>query len=209
LLSDKVIKNDCDLSMNSHANMNHRVLLRETTHRMVIRYHAELWHRYVPNLKVRVPFPEGKSSSDYHDLIKAFGDRTGYGVIMNTSFNVRGEPIDCTPFDAIACLMRKEMDVLVLGDRILYKGEQPDWTEKMGNLEVTRWSNARREWRGWLISLSPSSQKSIGPRSVSGVNGSAAVNDNGSELRGRCIANRECWFSMRLPAAWTRRPNAR
>lgn len=83
----------------------------------------------------RVQTVERESSPDYYDLIKAFEDRTGYGVIVNTSFNVRGEPIVCTPFDAYRCFMRTEMDVLVLGDRILYKGEQPDWREKKGHLE--------------------------------------------------------------------------
>jgi len=66
----------------------------------------------------------------YHAIIKAFEDLTGYGIIINTSFNVRGEPIVCTPEDAYRCFMRTEMDYLVLGPFILNKKEQPDWTEK-------------------------------------------------------------------------------
>ena len=59
------------------------------------------------------------------DLIQAFEERTGYGIIINTSFNVRGEPIVCTPEDAYRCFMRTEMDYLVLGNQILAKEEQP------------------------------------------------------------------------------------
>ncbi|GAH13551.1 unnamed protein product, partial [marine sediment metagenome] len=62
---------------------------------------------------------------DYHNIIKAFKDLTGYGVVVNTSFNVRGEPIVCTPQDAYTCFMRTEMDMLVLGDCLLRKSDQP------------------------------------------------------------------------------------
>jgi len=61
----------------------------------------------------------------YHRIIEAFAERTGYGIIINTSFNVRGEPIVCTPEDAYRCFMRTEMDVLVLGNHVLVKGDQP------------------------------------------------------------------------------------
>jgi carbamoyltransferase len=66
---------------------------------------------------------------DYHAVIEEFERLTGCAVIVNTSFNVRGEPIICTPEDAYRCFMRTEMDVLVIEDCILYKKEQPDWTE--------------------------------------------------------------------------------
>ena len=70
------------------------------------------------------------------DLLAAFDRATGCPVIINTSFNVRGEPIVCTPDDAYLCFMRTEMDVLVLGNQILLKDEQPelredfDWRER-------------------------------------------------------------------------------
>jgi carbamoyltransferase len=51
-------------------------------------------------------------------------------VIVNTSFNVRGEPIVCTPEDAYRCFMRTEMDTLVLEEIVLSKKEQPEWKEK-------------------------------------------------------------------------------
>jgi carbamoyltransferase len=60
----------------------------------------------------------------YYDIIDAFNRRTGCPVIVNTSFNVRGEPIVCTPEDAFRCFMRTNMDVLVLENFILVKAEQ-------------------------------------------------------------------------------------
>ena len=61
----------------------------------------------------------------YYRLIKKFEQLTGSGVIVNTSFNIRGEPIVSTPEDAYKCFMATEMDILVLEDHILYKTEQP------------------------------------------------------------------------------------
>jgi carbamoyltransferase len=60
----------------------------------------------------------------YHELIRRFEALTGCGVIVNTSFNVRGEPIVCTPEDAYRCFMRTNMDVLVLESFVLVKAEQ-------------------------------------------------------------------------------------
>jgi carbamoyltransferase len=66
----------------------------------------------------------------YHALISEFERLTGYGVIVNTSFNVRGEPIVCTPEDAYRCFMRTEMDYLVLGPFLLDKKAQPELQER-------------------------------------------------------------------------------
>jgi carbamoyltransferase len=71
----------------------------------------------------------------YYDLIQAFEKQTGCGVIVNTSFNVRGEPIVCTPEDAYRCFMRTEMDYLVLGNYLLEKAQQPAWPEAKGHVE--------------------------------------------------------------------------
>ena len=60
----------------------------------------------------------------YYDMIKSFYDKTGCPVIINTSFNVRGEPLVCTPEDAYRCFMRTEMDYLVMGNFVLNKKEQ-------------------------------------------------------------------------------------
>ncbi len=61
----------------------------------------------------------------YWELIEAFRKETGYGLLVNTSFNVRGEPIVCTPDDAYRCFMRTEMDYLVMGDFLFEKTAQP------------------------------------------------------------------------------------
>ena len=60
----------------------------------------------------------------YYDLIAAFERKTGCPVIINTSFNVRGEPIVCRPAEAYTCFMRTEMDYLVMGNYIVAKTEQ-------------------------------------------------------------------------------------
>jgi len=63
----------------------------------------------------------------YHALIEAFEQQTGCALLVNTSFNVRGEPIVCTPEDAYRCFMRTEMDYLVLENMLLRKQDQPPW----------------------------------------------------------------------------------
>lgn len=77
----------------------------------------------------RIQTVSEEGNADYFGLIKALQEKTGCGVIINTSFNVRGEPIVCTPEDAYRCFMRTQMDVLVLENMILYKNEQPEWKE--------------------------------------------------------------------------------
>ncbi len=62
----------------------------------------------------------------YHQLISEFGQLTGCPMLVNTSFNIRGEPIVCTPADAFRCFMGTEMDALVIGDLLLIKNEQSD-----------------------------------------------------------------------------------
>lgn len=60
----------------------------------------------------------------YHVLLRAFRDRTGCSVLVNTSFNIRGEPIVCSPADAFCCFMNCEMETLVIGNAILRKADQ-------------------------------------------------------------------------------------
>jgi carbamoyltransferase len=69
------------------------------------------------------------TSPDYYDLIQEFEALTGCAVLVNTSFNVRGEPIVCTPEDAYRCFMRTHIDCLVLGPFLLKKEAQPTWKE--------------------------------------------------------------------------------
>jgi carbamoyltransferase len=73
----------------------------------------------------RVQTVHRETNPRYHELIRRFEALTGCGVIVNTSFNVRGEPIVCTPEDAYRCFMRTEMDYLVVGNYLLAKTYQP------------------------------------------------------------------------------------
>ncbi|TKB66684.1 MAG: hypothetical protein E8D52_13385 [Nitrospira sp.] len=76
------------------------------------------------------------TNPSYYYLLKAFEERTGYATLVNTSFNVRGEPIVCTPEDAFRCFMRTEMDILVLENCVLKKEDQKplerdtDWKQE-------------------------------------------------------------------------------
>jgi carbamoyltransferase len=72
----------------------------------------------------RIQTVHEETNSRYHKLIKVFEEKTGCPVLVNTSFNVRGEPIVCTPEDAYRCFMRTEMDVLVLENWVLKKADQ-------------------------------------------------------------------------------------
>jgi carbamoyltransferase len=75
----------------------------------------------------RIQTVHHETNPRYWKLIHQFKKLTGTGVIVNTSFNVRGEPIVCTSEDAYKCFMRTEMDYLVMGDFLFDKKEQPDW----------------------------------------------------------------------------------
>ncbi|MCB1004755.1 MAG: carbamoyltransferase [Acidimicrobiales bacterium] len=75
----------------------------------------------------RLQTVDAEQSPEFHEVIAAFEARTGCPVLINTSFNVRGEPIVCTPDDAYRCFMRTEMDYLVLEHFLLEKVAQPDW----------------------------------------------------------------------------------
>jgi carbamoyltransferase len=117
----------------------------------------------------RLQTVDGKTNKRYYDLLKEFASQTGCPVLINTSFNVRGEPIVCTPLDAYKCFMRTEMDYLVLGNYLLYKAEQPGsvpvifskgeslpgkFVEKeSAGMDKSKFKD-RREWRKFGIGLS-------------------------------------------------------
>ena len=84
----------------------------------------------------RVQTVRREVNAPYHDLLAAFHRLTGCPLLVNTSFNVRGEPIVCTPEDAYRCFMRTEMDYLVLGNFLLSKQDQPQWHEDVSWQEV-------------------------------------------------------------------------
>ena len=82
----------------------------------------------------RVQTVHKNTNPRYWSLINSFKELTGYGIVVNTSFNVRGEPIVCSPLDAFKCFMSTEMDYLVVGDFVYTKHEQID----ANNLEKWR-----------------------------------------------------------------------
>jgi carbamoyltransferase len=77
----------------------------------------------------RIQTVHEETNPRYYDLLKHFEKQTGCPVLVNTSFNVRGEPIVCTPEDAYRCFMRTEMDYLVLENCLLAKRDQPEWAK--------------------------------------------------------------------------------
>jgi hypothetical protein len=114
----------------------------------------------------RLQTVDQKSNARYYALLKEFGSQTGYPVLINTSFNVRGEPIVCTPEDAYNCFMKTEMDNLVLGNYLLVKAEQPAKilrkSESVPGRFIPKQSaimdkskfKDRREWKKFGIGLS-------------------------------------------------------
>jgi len=82
------------------------------------------------DFSARIQTVHKNTNERYWKLINKFKEKTGYGVIVNTSFNVRGEPIVCSPEHAYKCFMRTEMDYLVMGDYLFKKTEQPNWEDK-------------------------------------------------------------------------------
>jgi carbamoyltransferase len=83
------------------------------------------------DFSARVQTIHKETNPRYHLLLQKFKALTGYSVMVNTSFNVRGEPPVCTPDDAYKCFMRTEMDYLVMGNYLLAKKAQPEWKENV------------------------------------------------------------------------------
>lgn len=84
------------------------------------------------DFSARIQTVHRETNERYWKLISAFKKKTGCGLVINTSFNVRGEPIVCTPEDAYQCFMRTEMDWLVVNDTLFSKKEQPVWQDEVG-----------------------------------------------------------------------------
>jgi carbamoyltransferase len=78
----------------------------------------------------RIQTVHEKTNPRFYKLIKKFDEKTGCAVLINTSFNVRGEPIVCSPQDSYKCFMRTEMDVLTIENFLLYKEEQPQFSDQ-------------------------------------------------------------------------------
>jgi len=82
------------------------------------------------NFTARIQTVNKKNNKKFWQLIKTFKDLTGYGLLVNTSFNLRGEPIVCSPEDAYKCFMRTDMDYLVVNNYLLNKKEQKEYENK-------------------------------------------------------------------------------
>lgn len=82
------------------------------------------------DFSARIQTVHKETNPRFWELINAFKQLTGYALLVNTSFNVRGEPIVGTPYDAYRCFMSTEMDYLVINNFVYCKTEQPDWQNK-------------------------------------------------------------------------------
>ena len=78
----------------------------------------------------RIQTVHADTNPKYHAVISKFKEKTGCPLVVNTSFNVRGEPIICTPTDAFKCFMGTEMDVLAIGNHVLHKEKQDETLEE-------------------------------------------------------------------------------
>jgi carbamoyltransferase len=77
----------------------------------------------------RIQTVDEETNSMYYRTIRRLGEKYGCPVLVNTSFNVRGEPLVCTPREAFACFMRTEMDYLLLGNCLIDKKLQTPWKD--------------------------------------------------------------------------------
>ena len=104
-------------------------------------YQKDLWERLYTersdvqsithlDFSARIQTVHKDTNPKYWKLINEFKKITSYGLVVNTSFNVRGEPIVCNPYDAFRCFMSTEMDYLVINNFIYYKKDQLDWEKK-------------------------------------------------------------------------------
>jgi len=81
------------------------------------------------DFSARIQTVHKETNPRYWQLLQDVKQETGKGILINTSFNVRGEPIVCSPEDAYTCFMNTEMDILVIENYIYYKKEQPNWND--------------------------------------------------------------------------------
>lgn len=78
----------------------------------------------------RIQTVDKETNPLFHKLLRVFKEKSGFGVLVNTSFNVRGEPIVCSPDEAYSCFMATDMEFLVIGDYVFNKATQPTWKDK-------------------------------------------------------------------------------
>jgi carbamoyltransferase len=115
----------------------HRLALPEAYESWGVRQKLEQRRSTVPaithiDFSARVQTVDRGTNPRFHALISAFKAVTGVGMLVNTSFNVRGEPIVRSADDAYCCFMRTEMDALVINDHLFLRSEQPPWKKSDG-----------------------------------------------------------------------------
>jgi carbamoyltransferase len=141
-----VLKEDANLYFDMEEDSPYMLLVSPVSENMRYElpenyFNLSLWDRlYTKRSKIqsvthldysaRVQTVTTETNQRYWKLINSFKEITGIGVVVNTSFNVRGEPIVCTPYDAYRCFMSTDMDVLVINNYIFIKKEQEDWENK-------------------------------------------------------------------------------
>lgn len=113
----------------------HRNTLPENYHELPLREKLAYERSAFPaithiDFSARIQTVHPETNPGYWKLLKAFKELTGVGMVVNTSFNVRGEPIVCTPEDAYRCFMNTEMDYLVIEDYVFEKSAQPEWEKE-------------------------------------------------------------------------------
>ena len=105
-------------------------LLDPTDYMLMVYPIIKKWHKKIPSVthadgSGRLQTIRRKQNPLYYDLIKNFGKLSGIPILINTSFNIRGEPIVCSPYDAYKCMMGTGIDYLVLGTFLIKREDNP------------------------------------------------------------------------------------
>ncbi len=119
----------------ANVNQRHRATLPDNYYELPLLERLYIERSDLPaithiDFSARVQTVHADTNPRFYTLLRKFKERTGCSVMVNTSFNVRGEPIVCSPEDAYRCFMRTEMDYLVIGNLLFEKTRQPDWDKK-------------------------------------------------------------------------------
>lgn len=112
------------------ANESDKDCYKEDMLRMINRKRSSIPAVTHVDYSARIQTVSSEGNPFFYNIIKAFSEETGCAVLVNTSFNVRGEPVVCTPKDAYLCFMRTNMDVLVLENCVLLKEDQSEFVEE-------------------------------------------------------------------------------
>lgn len=123
-------KRDIEFSMSSHFDHTNDMLA------VINRKRSDIPAVTHVDYSARIQTVSSEGNPIFYQILKHFEKLTGCGVVINTSFNVRGEPIVCSPEDAYHCFMNTEMDILVMNNFILYKEKQPEIQKRSDKYEL-------------------------------------------------------------------------